>query len=151
MSKTQSSTTLSSTEAEYFALSMATQEVRFIQQLLEEIHENVTPAIIKEDNTSAIFLVKNRQVGQRTKHIDVRHHFLREHCEAGRIAVEFVQSEKNEADIETKNITEKLHAIHANNIREGTLGGLIGTCESLRVRSLEGGYRRLSYHTSTGT
>ena len=122
MSKTQSSTTLSSTEAEYFSLSTATQEVRFIQQLLGEIFENVMPAIMKEDNTGAIFLVKNRQVGQRTKHIDIRHHFLREHCEAGRIKIEFVQSAKNEADIATKNVTEKIHALHAQNIRDGTIG-----------------------------
>lgn len=122
MSKTQSSTTLSTTEAEYFAISMATQEIRFTQMLLEEIAECVYPGVILEDNTGAIFLVKNRQVGQRTKHIDVRHHYVREHCDAGRLAVKFVRSEENEADIFTKNVTEMAHDTHAFNLRSGRLG-----------------------------
>jgi hypothetical protein len=45
---------------------------------LEEIAECQTPGIILEDNTGAIFLVKNQQVGSQTKHIDVGYHYIKE-------------------------------------------------------------------------
>jgi hypothetical protein len=62
----QRSVMLSSSEAEYVAIATAAQEVWYTQQLLDEIMSCVLPAIIYEDNTRAIFLVKNQQVGQRT-------------------------------------------------------------------------------------
>jgi hypothetical protein len=121
MSKTQSSVTLSSCEAEYGSLASGATQVKFVQQLLEEIAECKTPGIIMEDNTGAIFLVKNQQVGSRTKHIDVRHHYIRELRERGELDVLFVRSEKNPSDILTKNVPEKLLAEHASRIRNGTL------------------------------
>jgi hypothetical protein len=78
MSKTQASVTLSSTEAEYASLASGATQVKFVQQLLEEITDCTTSGIILEDNTGAIFLVKNQQVGSCTKHIDVQHHYIRE-------------------------------------------------------------------------
>jgi hypothetical protein len=75
-SKTQATVTLSSMEAEYLSLLLCTQDLRFTQMLLNEIDTSVTPGIIHDDNTGAIFLVKNSQVGFQTKHIDVRHHFI---------------------------------------------------------------------------
>jgi hypothetical protein len=121
MSKTQQSVTLSSTEAEYVSLATGACEVKFIQQLLKEIAFCTTPGILLEDNTGAIYLVKNQQVGQRTKHIDVRWHFIRELYDAGKIAVKFVRSENNEADINTKNVSVKLLNVLASNVREGNL------------------------------
>jgi hypothetical protein len=121
ISKTQGSVTLSSSEAEYVAIATAAQEVRFTQQLLEEIMSCVLPAIIYEDNTGAIFLVKNQQVGQRTKHISIRAHFIRDLWNQGHLDVQFVRSEDNESDICTKNVTEKILAIFSPHIRNGTL------------------------------
>jgi hypothetical protein len=121
MSKTQPTVTLSSCEAEYTAASVCCQEILFCQMLLREIAYSVDPAIMLEDNTGAIFLIKNQQVSQRTKHIDVKWHFLREHHEKGHFKVKFVRSEKNEADICTKNTPEKVLCEHAINIRNGTL------------------------------
>jgi hypothetical protein len=121
MSKTQASVTLSSTEAEYGSLASGATQVKFVQQLLEEIAECKTPGIILEDNTGAIFLVKNQQVGTRTKHIDVRYHYIREMRERGEVDVLFVRSEKNSSDILTKNVPEKILTEHATRIRNGTL------------------------------
>ena len=121
VSKTQTSTTLSSTEAEYVSLSMGAQEVKFMQMLLEELVETKTPGIILEDNTGAIYLVRNQQVGQRTKHIDVRYHFIRELVGNQEIAVNFVKSKDNESDIMTKNVTENLQVLHGTSIRNGTM------------------------------
>jgi hypothetical protein len=76
-SKKQSTVSLSSTEAEYQALSECAQEAMFTRNLITEITgETQPPAIIYEDNLGAIFLSKNSQVSARTKHIDVRHHFI---------------------------------------------------------------------------
>jgi hypothetical protein len=108
MSKTQNSVTLSSTESEYVSLSMAAQEVKFMQMLLDELVGCVKPGVILEDNTGAIFLVKNSQVGMRTKHIDVRHHFLRELWKHGEVSPLYIKSEDNVADVMTKNVSETL-------------------------------------------
>ena len=54
------------------------------------------------DNQSAIQLVKNPVYHKRTKHIDIRYHFIREKIENGDIAVEYVPSEEQKADIFTK-------------------------------------------------
>ena len=96
--------------------------MKFIQQLLLEIADCETPGIILEDNTGAIFLVKNQQeVGSRTKHIDVRHHYIREMRERGEVEVMFVRSEKNSSDILTKNVPEKLLTKHGKDMRDGNL------------------------------
>jgi hypothetical protein len=70
-----------------------------------------------EDNTGAIYLVRNQQVGQRTKHIDVRWHFIHELYERKELTVKFVRSEHNKADINTKNVPVKILSVLAENIR----------------------------------
>jgi hypothetical protein len=77
-SKKQHTVSLSSSEAEYQALSECVQEAVFTQNLVEELTGQRKPAIIYEDNLGTIFLVKNQQVSVRTKHIDIRHHFMRD-------------------------------------------------------------------------
>jgi hypothetical protein len=76
-SKKQHTVSLSSSEAEYQALSECVQKVVFTQNLVEELTGQKKPAIIYEDNLGTIFLVKNQQVSSRTRHIDIRHHFMR--------------------------------------------------------------------------
>ena len=61
---------------------------------------NETP--IYCDNTSAINLTKNPVLHSRTKHIEIRHHFIRDHVQSKNIKVEFVNSDKQLADIFTK-------------------------------------------------
>ena len=120
-SKAQGHTTLSSSEAEYAALSSAGQEMRFITNILDKIEGAKKPGVILGDNEGALALVKNRQVGARTKHIDTRHHFLRDLWEDGTLRVAYIPSEDNEADICTKNINAKLHFKHRGRIRDNKL------------------------------
>jgi len=120
-SQTQRSTTLSSTEAEYCALAAGAQDAVFQSNLLEEITGIRLPSILLEDNTGAIFLVRNQQVGPRTKHIDIRHHFLRELHEDGSMIVKYTQSENNEADMMTKNVVCILLIRHRNHVRNGAM------------------------------
>jgi hypothetical protein len=75
-SKGQPIVTVSSTEAEYMALSDGSKKTTFITNLLTEVKNVRMPSLLSEDNTGAIFLSKNPQIGSRTKHIDVRYHFI---------------------------------------------------------------------------
>ena len=62
---------------------------------------------IKCDNTSAINLSKNPIQHSRTKHIDIRHHFLRDHVQNGDISLEFVDTNNQLANIFTKPLNEE--------------------------------------------
>ena len=61
---------------------------------------------IKCDNTSAINLTRNPIQHSRTKHIDIRHHFLRDHVQKGDVSIEFISTENQLADIFTKPLSE---------------------------------------------
>jgi hypothetical protein len=70
---------------------------------LKELHIIKQTAIINEDNLGAIFLTKNEQVSQRTKHIDIRQHFLSKLVAKKLLEVKFIKSENNTSDITSKN------------------------------------------------
>ena len=99
-SKMQAIVSISSTEAEYIDLGTVTQEVLFQAKILEELfgEEHKRPSI----NLGAIYLTKNPQISQRTKHIDVRYHFIRNLIKDKKIEVHYVKCENNLADILTK-------------------------------------------------
>jgi Reverse transcriptase (RNA-dependent DNA polymerase) len=99
-SKAQNCVTMSSTEAEYVAMSSCAMEMMFIKQVVESITFEVKlPMILYCDNAGAIDLARNFSTGGRTKHIDVRHHYLRELIDQGYIKVEFVGTADNVSDI----------------------------------------------------
>jgi hypothetical protein len=115
-SKSQKGVTLSSTEAEYVAISEAVKEVKFIYYLLCDFHINVNlPIIVKIDNIGAIFMADNSSTGARTRHVDTRYHFIREFIEDGFINVEFFRSVGNDADIFTKNVSHDLYVKDTKN------------------------------------
>ena len=103
-SRTQKITTLSSTESEYIALDKCGQELKFICMFLQEVGVGEIPGIIFEDNEGAIFLAKNSQVGMRTKHIDVKYHYIRDLMQNKYLEIMYVKSEDNYADLMTKNV-----------------------------------------------
>lgn len=101
----QATVSLSTAEAEYIAAAEATKELLWIRILsleLKIIEEK--PIIHYVDNKSAIHLIKNDDgaASKRTKHIDVKFHFIREKQECGIIAVEHISSDLQKADILTK-------------------------------------------------
>ena len=100
MSKTQAIISLPSTEAEYIALSTVAQEVLFQSQMLDELvgDQHIKSSVIFEDNLGAICLTKNSQISQRTKHIDVRYHFIRSMVDNKVLDVKFVKSRLNISD-----------------------------------------------------
>ena len=109
-SKRQPTVACSTVEAEYVATSEAAREAMWLRQLLEEIGIRQTgPTLINCDNKGAIRLALNPGTHQRTKHIDIKHHFIRELVEQNIISVEYVQSKRQLADIFTKGLPRPRH------------------------------------------
>lgn len=103
-SRKQDVTTLSSTEAEYIALSMGVQDGMWLQKVMEFLEEERTPRVWT-DNKGAAILTENPDFHRRTKHIRRRHHFIRECAEEGSVTVHWVPGEENPADMLTKVVT----------------------------------------------
>ncbi|KAF2885473.1 hypothetical protein ILUMI_20701 [Ignelater luminosus] len=76
----------STTEAEYIALALGVREALWLRSFLQELSIEATTINIKVDNQSAIKLTQAQQLHSRTKHIDVKLHFVRDECEKGSIS-----------------------------------------------------------------
>ena len=101
------------------ALLACAQEANFLNMLLGEMSEVQKPSVMYKDNQGVIYLANNRQVGMRTKHIDICHHFLREMVEDKDMDIKYIRSEENPAYIMTKNGSETYYDKHTKNIKEG--------------------------------
>ena len=101
-SKKQKCVSLSTTEAEYIAASLACTQVIWMKQTLHDFGLHYDTTTIYCDNTSAINLSKNPILHSRTKHIQVRHHFLRDQVLEKVIKLDFVPTSCQLADIFTK-------------------------------------------------
>ena len=114
-SQRQSTVSLSTTEAEYVAASSAAKEAMWIRRLLRDLQELIEkPTPIFMDNQSAIKLVHKAEFYKRTKHVDVRYHYIREKYVSGDIDVYYVTSKKQIADILTKPIPRNQFEILQN-------------------------------------
>eukprot|EP00794_Sanderia_malayensis_P011556 gene11556-biopygen9226 len=95
--------TLSSTEAEYVALCAATQEAIWLRRLVGSLDINQDQATqLYEDNQGAIALSKNPNSHSRTKHIDIKYHYVRDIVDNKQIELIYCPTEKMIADIMTK-------------------------------------------------
>ena len=105
LSQKQATVALSTAEAQYVALGSAAQEAIWLQQFLLDLRANPeAPINIFEDNQGAIAMVKNPVGHKRTKHIDIKHHFIRETMQAKAINVSYCPSKNMLADIFTKSL-----------------------------------------------
>ena len=111
VSKKQATVALSTAEAEYMAMSVALQEVKWLLQLLEELGVVVAmPVPMFSDNQAAISLSSASAVPHaRTKHIDLRHHFVRESVRAGQLAIRWIAGSDQMADVMTKGLSKQQH------------------------------------------
>ena len=102
-SRKQATVAKSSTEAEYVALSMATQKAIWLRRLISDVPSQILSAtIINEDNQGAIDLSKNAKHHERTKHIDIAHHFIRERVATNEVIVNYCNTNDMIADVMTK-------------------------------------------------
>ena len=103
LSKKQATVALSTAEAEYVAHSAATQEVIWLRRLFIDVGVPPEgPTVIHEDNQGAIAMAKNPVGHARTKHIDIRHHFVREGVQNGAIVLKYIATDEMIADMLTK-------------------------------------------------
>lgn len=114
-SKLQPTVALSSSEAEYMAASAAVQEAMFLRCLLASLgFAQSDPTVIFEDNQGCIALSENPVLHQRTKHIDIRHHYVRECVASGDVVLQYVSTDRQVADLLTKALSKvKVEALRA--------------------------------------
>ncbi|CAJ2677087.1 unnamed protein product [Trifolium pratense] len=105
-SKKEPVVALSSCEAEYIAASLSTCQAIWLKNLIEEISQDRCETVtLKIDNVSAINLAKNPIAHGRSKHIELRFHYLREQVSNGNLALMHCRSEEQVADLLTKAVT----------------------------------------------
>jgi hypothetical protein len=100
--KKQRTVSLSSTESEYMAMCEGTKEAMYLRNFLGELGFERTPVTIFNDNQGAQHLVKNPVHHKRTKHIDIRYHFIKEAFENKIIETKYLPTSNMIADILTK-------------------------------------------------
>lgn len=106
VSKKQAVVALSTTEAEYVAAAFAAQELLWLRKLLNELgfcQDSAT--VLFEDNKGAIEVSRNPKFHSRLKHVDVRHHFLRDAVQAGTLSLKYCDTDNQLADIMTKGLS----------------------------------------------
>ena len=104
-------------EAEYKALSLALKELTWIRMLLNTMCIDVeTPMMIWEDNQATINLATDASAAKRTKHIAVRHHFIREFYDEGLIDIKYIPTQSQTADILTKSLGRQLFTLFRDKI-----------------------------------
>ena len=100
---------LSTSEAEYIALSLGIQEVKWIHLLLCEImtaaNKEVPERMSQEDNQSCIKMTKNPVNHGRAKHIDIKYHHIRDEVKCGEVKLEYCETSLMMADIMTKGLS----------------------------------------------
>lgn len=107
-SKRQQCVALSTCEAEYIALSHAIQEAKFLKQLLSDMKGGCEIyTLLNVDNQGAIALAKNPVYHQRSKHIDIKYHFIRSEVQKGSVELKYVPTELNNADAFTKPLSKR--------------------------------------------
>ena len=98
------SVVLSTTEAEHAAVSEVVKEIKFWYQMLRSMEIKVPlPIKVQVDNVGAIRLANNSSVSERTKHVDLREHFVRDMIKDQVIDINVLKSAENDSDIMTKN------------------------------------------------
>lgn len=102
MSKKQNSVSLSTTEAKYIVVGSCCTQLLSIKQMLSDYGIRLGTMIVFFDNTSVMNISKNPIFPSRTKHIDIRHHFIHELVEDKFISLEYVSTKGQRASILTK-------------------------------------------------
>ncbi len=107
-SKRQASVALSTAEAEYIAVSIATQKAVWLRRLMSELKvKQEAPTILYEDNQATISMTSNVHHG-RSKHIDIKYHFVREKVYDGTVELRYCRSGLMLADMLTKGLSGKV-------------------------------------------
>ena len=97
-------------EAEYMAICDAAKESRWLSQLLKELGQDLGPNMtvnLNNDNRGAVALASDSRFHKRTKHIDIRYHFIRELITSGQLKIGWLATTEMIADILTKAVSRQ--------------------------------------------
>jgi len=109
LSKKQPIVTLSTCETEYVAASWSVYHAVWLRNLISKLElKQEKGTVIRVDNKSAIELAKNPVNHERSKHIDVQFHFIREQVKEGNVELEHVESRAQAANMFTKSLPSSL-------------------------------------------
>lgn len=116
-SQKQKTVALSSTEAEYMRITEGVKEAMYLSSFMREIGlrelENLT---ISNDNQGAKLLTENPVFHQRTKHIDIRHHFIRDVLKENYVKLHYLNTNEMPADILTKLLAGPKHQLFTHKL-----------------------------------
>jgi len=115
--KKQVCVALSTIEDKYIAVGSCCAQSLWMKQQLGDFGVNLDHIPLKCDNTSAINLTKNLVMHSRTKHIEIRHHFLRDHMLKSDCCIKFIDNEHQLADIFTKPLARDRFFFIRNELR----------------------------------
>ena len=107
---------MSSTEAEYMLLSDGCRQLVWTNSLLKELHLDLSPIPFCGDNQGSIFMAQNPVTEKRSKHIDIRFHYIREVVLSKQVELLFVDGQLNTADMFTKNLGHTLFYFHRSHL-----------------------------------
>ena len=105
-SRRQPTVAVSTAEAEYMAAAHAIKEALWLRKLFADLHVPVSAIDLRSDNQAAIALLKNPIASNRSKHIDVLHHFARERVTRGEVSISYCSTQQQLADCLTKPVGE---------------------------------------------
>ena len=125
---------LSSAEAEFRGIARGLTKILWLKKLMDEIGFSHTKACqLMCDNKAAISISKNPVQHDRTKHVEVDRHFIKEKLEGGIIELSFVRSEDQLTDILTKAVNDRTFSCTLRKLGIGdTTSQLEGECEKIR-------------------
>lgn len=86
------------------SLSDASRQLQWMHSLLSELGIHIKAIPLCGDNQGAIFIASNPVQERRTKHIDIRYHYIRQILEKGEVVLYFIEGSENPADMLTKNL-----------------------------------------------
>ena len=116
----QSTVSTSSTEAEYNALSAIVSELKWLTMLLNEITGMTVPINLYSDNQATIALVNSDGPSERTKHIDIKHHYIKDAIRYSNIKLSWISTTDQLADLLTKPLGRVLHTSLVDRIMSST-------------------------------
>jgi hypothetical protein len=103
LSRKQTSVALSTSEAEYIAASVASSEAVWLRKLLAGIFDlELEPTLIHCDNQSCVKLTENPIFHDRSKHIEIKYHYIRDMVQRGAVELQYISTDEQIADILTK-------------------------------------------------
>lgn len=111
-SRKQNCVALSSTEAEFVALSEACQEACWLRRLLEDMEQETNgPTVMYEDNQSCLKFIGEQKVSNRTKHIDTREYFVKDYVDRKMVSCVYCPTDRMLADLLTKPLAPARHEL----------------------------------------